>query len=288
MLNQKEFKPQQSTRIASRIAPDNDTWTEYLAVVDMLNPITNVYQLQVRSFFESSTTQNKAWDEPPSGAKNIVWANEGMREMANVQLQDLSQVGKPSTSGDQNSEKKKHKKGLWVRRLSLPFGKKTSGKNSKAESNGIEQKDRPMYEYNKGSDTHQFVTFSGESKEATLSTNDINLQKALQVSMGLHEHECECECEYQPDAPHSPEVAHRYPPQEESLEHLQEDEAMAMAKALSLSESEACGGIIIDIGGGGDRVSDTGMQEKYDYCIDNDGDDRKLPADPFFVEQKDP
>jgi len=265
MLNQKEFKPQQSTRIASRIAPDNDTWTEYLAVVDMLNPITNVYQLQVRSFFESSTTHNKAWDEPPSGAKNIVWANEGMREMANVQLQDLSQVGRPTAINDQNSEKKKHKKGSWVKRLPLPFGRKMSGKNSKAETNDKEKKDRPMYEYNKGSDTHQFVTFSGESKEATLSTNDINLQKALQVSMGLHEHECE----YPHDAPHSLEVAHRYPTQEESLEHLQEDEAMTMAKALSLSESEACG-------------------VKYDYCIDNDGDDRKFPADPFLGERKDP
>eukprot|EP01083_Nonionella_stella_P274476 931741_1 len=187
MLNQKEFKPQQSTRIASRIAPDNDTWTEYLAVVDMLNPITNVYQLQVRSFFESSATHNKAWDEPPSGAKNIVWANEGMREMANMQLKDLSQVG----CSDQNSEKKKHKKRSWVRRLPLNFGKKTSGKNSKSENNGNEKKERPMYEYNIGSDTHQFVTSSGESKGATLSTNDINLQKALQVSMGLHDHECE-------------------------------------------------------------------------------------------------
>ena len=47
------------------------------------------YELQIRSFFESTLTGSRAWDEPPSGAHQIQYASAEAKEMAEAQMEDL-------------------------------------------------------------------------------------------------------------------------------------------------------------------------------------------------------
>jgi len=62
-----KFVPKQSSRVNNKAcAPaDNDTWVEQIAIVDKQ---TKKY----RSYFESQRTKRCYWDEPPSGATNIL------------------------------------------------------------------------------------------------------------------------------------------------------------------------------------------------------------------------
>ncbi len=80
-----------------------DTWVEHLAVVDMLVPSSSrggeaKYELQIRSFFESTKTGKKTWDEPPSGAENIEYANEEVRRMAEIQKRDIESISANNTT----------------------------------------------------------------------------------------------------------------------------------------------------------------------------------------------
>lgn len=91
------FHARQSGRVGSSITTDHDTWVEHLAVVDMLVPNSSKggeakYELQVRSFFESTKTGKKTWDEPPSGAENIEHANAEVRRMAEIQKSDIASI----------------------------------------------------------------------------------------------------------------------------------------------------------------------------------------------------
>jgi len=48
-----------------------------------------VPQLTLRSYFQSKSTGQRVWDEPPSGASNVVYASEEVRRMALIQMEDL-------------------------------------------------------------------------------------------------------------------------------------------------------------------------------------------------------
>ena len=90
-----EYKPQPSTRIStSNISCDNDTWTEYLTIVEVPrnDKRRNTFELQIRSFFESNATGEKVWGEPPTGATHVLWATEEMKKMAHEQMCDLQIV----------------------------------------------------------------------------------------------------------------------------------------------------------------------------------------------------
>jgi hypothetical protein len=50
------------------------------------------YELQIRSFFVSSKTGKKTWDEPPSGAHAIEYANDEIRKTAEDQKKELESV----------------------------------------------------------------------------------------------------------------------------------------------------------------------------------------------------
>ncbi len=266
-----EFKPQPSTRIASRIAPDNDTWTEYLAVVDLLNPRTNAYQLEIRSFFESSATSIKAWDEPPSGAIHIEWASPEMKRMAQMQLRDLRvQNTNPSTNNDLDQNNEKDKKNttspdadgtnsklksatLWMKKL--PFRRKPRMRlPEKNESTKIS--------YEKGSETMAFMMEAKHKHENAL-------QRALRESsaaISAHAHASHSACAHT----HSLENA-----MDGTSSNLQEENDILLAKALSLSEAEANTHMNIL------SVAASAPLKNY---VDNDctNIDRKMPADPNY------
>jgi len=61
------YVPKKSRRLKRKsTAPaDGDTWTEYVVIVDKAANIK-------RSYFKSKLTNRCVWDEPPSGASNII------------------------------------------------------------------------------------------------------------------------------------------------------------------------------------------------------------------------
>jgi hypothetical protein len=65
---------------------DGDTWQETLAVCELND------KLGIRSYYTNRRTDQRVWDEPPSGASNINEASEEMREMAKVQLSEMKIV----------------------------------------------------------------------------------------------------------------------------------------------------------------------------------------------------
>jgi len=46
-------------------------------------------RLQLRPYFQSRNTGKRAWDEPPSGASNIIYATPEARKMAQVSWYDV-------------------------------------------------------------------------------------------------------------------------------------------------------------------------------------------------------
>ena len=180
----------------------------------MLDPTkrNKKYHLQIRSFFESSNTGKKAWDEPPSGATNIVWASEEARNLAELQLKDVKLTdhgatqemdtsktlqANPTTS-DTSDKKPKTLKG----KINSLFKK-----NKKDGSSDYNK----TFTYEKGSYTDVFSANSKNSKpKEEMDINDVNLQIALAESISKPEAE---------------------------MAVTSEDEDLEMAKALSLSEA---------------------------------------------------
>lgn len=81
-----------------KIQPDGDTWVEKLAVAESLDNATGgAMKLVVRSYYKNTTTGQRTWDEPPSGASRIAPASAEMRRMAELQVQEMHVVGVPSS-----------------------------------------------------------------------------------------------------------------------------------------------------------------------------------------------
>jgi hypothetical protein len=165
-----EYQPSKSSRVASPIAALEDRWEEWLTVCEVVNPRTQQNQLEIRSFFESTTTKEKVWDEPPSGAVNIVWASDEAKEMAAAQILDLQIVkGEDTikTKDDQTDEKKKKKfslKNIFKRRdieIRTPDGKMA---------------------YKPGSNTALFV-----GTKDTVDEHNMQLQIAMSESLKLQD-----------------------------------------------------------------------------------------------------
>ena len=118
--NNDQFSARRSARVSTKkfAEGDNDTWHENLAVIE--NPQASaaaaaaasssgrssgidsagngsandgtaeaIPQLTLRSYFQSKSTGQRVWDEPPSGASNVVYASEEVRRMAMIQMEDL-------------------------------------------------------------------------------------------------------------------------------------------------------------------------------------------------------
>lgn len=80
-----DFLAKKSSSYKTDIADDKDVWCEYLAVVEMVVPSNSgtnktkdreLYELEIKSFFESTLTGKRTWDEPPSGATTIQYASD--------------------------------------------------------------------------------------------------------------------------------------------------------------------------------------------------------------------
>jgi len=180
------------------------------------------YQLQIRSFFESKGSGIKVWDEPPSGAKNVEWASEEAKSMADVQMKDLKVMESGGNVREENRTAISSSNELDPETMQQPKSKKTwRHKIGKIVRETIPRRNKDQdsssilprkLAYRRGSQTHEFGEHDQNNRGQRSDMNDVNLQLAMAQSLD---------------------------PKRESLSYsLEPDEALAMAQALSLSESE--------------------------------------------------
>ena len=163
------------------------------------------YELQIRSFFESSRTGARAWDEPPSGAHQIRYASTEARNMAQIQMDDLQAATteippSPSGSGSTSSLK-------GIRKL---FKRRNKSKSTIQPPKGLT--------YKSGSTTQEVLdgVISHSTQWDGGDCDDSDLQKTIIVSLG--------------EASENEELYRL------ARLKLEEQEAIDMAKAYSLSE----------------------------------------------------
>ena len=146
---------------------DGDTWQETLAVCE-INDV-----LCIRSYYTNRRTDQRVWDEPPSGASNIKEASEEMRKMAKVQLSEMKIV--TGQVDDLAEVKKKGGIGGLFRRKNKDT---LSFATIKATTNKEGKKVHPRIQYKSDS-------FIAESKKNTSKELffDHGLQQALAASI---------------------------------------------------------------------------------------------------------
>ncbi|CAJ1969742.1 unnamed protein product [Cylindrotheca closterium] len=201
-LMEDSFQARPTNRLGKdhKIKADGDTWQEMMAVCEAPEGSNEEKgTLVIRSYYQNSRTNERVWDEPPSGATNIIPANEEVRRMANLQLEELHLVKK----GGKNKKKDKKKGNFMGKLFGLPSGNKKTDK----------KKEKRRIEYKPGSQMY--------AKQAQNDTEDALMQQAIAASIA----ESNGETYVQP------------PPQQQSS--LDDEMAMAQALSMSAAEQEA-------------------------------------------------
>lgn len=81
--------PRRSNRVAADLTPsDGDVWQERLAVCEGVTP-DGEPRLLIRSFYRNARTQERVWDEPPTGAATVRHATSEMRKTAELEREEL-------------------------------------------------------------------------------------------------------------------------------------------------------------------------------------------------------
>lgn len=111
--------PRRSNRVDTAAAiSDGDTWHERLAVCESATTEGRP-KLQVRSYYRNARTQERVWDEPPSGAARICHATPEQRQRSEQQKLDLQStlnmipVDHEVPDGSFGEKRKKKKGGLF-------------------------------------------------------------------------------------------------------------------------------------------------------------------------------
>ena len=224
-----EFEARPSHRVAaSSIQSDGDVWQEMLAVCEPPNNSktdgskkkktgwglmgrgnkqsgagsasssqTDGPSLVLRSYYECERTGKRVWDEPPSGASKVVQATDEMRQMAQLQLQELilSRSSAPEspvtpsdedgtssstpTSGSSSSSaaKSAKKKGF--------FGKFRGGSNMQVTTvaNSSMSATSTATNHGSASSSQDRSGKSNRGKKQQYRTNDVQLQQAIARSL---------------------------------------------------------------------------------------------------------
>ena len=145
---------------------DGDTWQETLAVCELND------KLGIRSYYTNRRTDQRVWDEPPSGASNINEASESMREMAKVQLSEMKIVTGQVEDPDE-VKKKVGIGGLFRRKKkdNLPFAarKSTTNKEGKKLHSRIQYKSDSFIAESKKFSTNE--NFQGHALQQALAAS---------------------------------------------------------------------------------------------------------------------
>lgn len=179
------------------VPSDGAIWTERLAVVEDVTKDGNP-RLNIRSYFRNSNTRERVWDEPPSGASAVVFCTQEDRKQAETKRNDLQ----------------------FTLDLIPPDPSK-----------------QPTPTANSGG---RFSLFKKkESKALRDESKDLNLQRAIAQSM-MDQHGGAFSTNRDPRILFDSELSERQTPSVNDnflLHQDNEDEDLAMAKALSLSET---------------------------------------------------
>ena len=288
------FSARRSARVSTKkfAEGDNDTWHENLAVIENPqaagaattpsssgresndggnrnsnndgNAATDaaVPQLTLRSYFQSKSTGQRVWDEPPSGASHVVYASEEVRRMATIQMEDLQvstdvvrQVSataraeddtRRAANGDGSSDKGRGKSSAGGKSSArstvlgrFKIGGRQSSSSNDGDNNKTKQRLRPI-RYKPGRAPY------GATAAYSESINDAQLERAKMLSLqelsgsgggsgGIIEDDEE-EAAIAA-AMRNSEIGG--PLKATPSEEEEEEAAIAMAMAISLSEAEA-------------------------------------------------
>lgn len=203
------YEARRSTRVDKKYSQsDGDSWQETLAVVEIADN-----KLALRSFYTNLRTKARSWDEPPSGASRILSATEEMRRMAQMQLLEMQIATGHVPDIGASETTPQPKKGFFRR-------KKTSDAASKTNSRKI---------------VYKPSSFMAKTKKATPhmrdETLDPQMQKAIALSMKTAE-DGYSEGEEEKKKTDEPVIR-------SEITYQDDEEAMAMVMALSLSEAES-------------------------------------------------
>lgn len=81
--------PRRSARVSTDLAvSDGDIWAERITVCETATS-RGQPKLSIRSYYRNKRTQQRVWDEPPSGAGTVLHATPEMRQTAELKLQEL-------------------------------------------------------------------------------------------------------------------------------------------------------------------------------------------------------
>eukprot|EP00535_Pseudo-nitzschia_heimii_P009852 CAMPEP_0197173988 /NCGR_PEP_ID=MMETSP1423-20130617/709_1 /TAXON_ID=476441 /ORGANISM="Pseudo-nitzschia heimii, Strain UNC1101" /LENGTH=303 /DNA_ID=CAMNT_0042622877 /DNA_START=159 /DNA_END=1067 /DNA_ORIENTATION=+ len=133
--------------------------------------------LVIRSYYQNNRTGKRVWDEPPSGASNIVPASQEMRSMAELQLDEMHVVTDSTDFGDK-SELTSGSGSRSKSRTSLFRRANSNASNSVSSGSSNSTSRRIQYKPN----SHLYPpTASVKSRRDTI--NDQQLQEAIERSI---------------------------------------------------------------------------------------------------------
>jgi len=83
------YEPRRSNKTTGvKINADQAVWKERLAVCESVTD-DGLPKLTIRSYYRNQFTQERVWDEPPSGASEIIFASTEQRKKADLQKQEM-------------------------------------------------------------------------------------------------------------------------------------------------------------------------------------------------------
>ena len=191
------------------VATDGDIWQEKLAVCEGSTDAGEP-RLLIRSYYRNSRTQDRVWDEPPSGAGTVLHANSEMRSKAEAQKQELQMLLDMIPPEDEELEGEG----------------KESDSNNKAKKKGL---------------FGRFARKKKKGKKQVDASRDLNLQRAIARSMmeqtGGNGGDDDFLIYYDDGVPSA--IMQGQQSSGSSSKQQQEDEELELAKALSMSVETA-------------------------------------------------
>lgn len=132
-------------------------------------------KLTIRSYFSNCRTEQRQWDEPPSGASQVKHASETMQKMAKIQLQEM-QIATGNIPDTAAAKAPAKKSGFGFFRRS----------SSKADVNAVPKGDatsKTKIQYRSDSFLARTKKDSKKSQQKYDEQLDLNMQQALASSM---------------------------------------------------------------------------------------------------------
>lgn len=218
-------------------------------------------KLTIRSYYTNRRTNERKWDEPPSGASKVLGATETMRRMANIQLTEM-QIATGTYKDPERENTGKKKKGVFGSLFRRGKTEQNEGgksriqykpdsflRNTKRESNQFDENLNPAMQQALASslaavdENQQTADFEAPMEEGVELANEQSLEftKAMNINPSLPDPPASNEeCTIQNDSKR--DISENGGPLDGSVVlhevAFSEEEALEMALKLSLAEAE--------------------------------------------------